>query len=194
MAKHISSIAASGLPMVDKAGFYAQLRGGDLIHCSGASGISVPIEKQTGSPFSHVLMAWMPSWANQWLTLEATINRGVHVGLLSDYVGAYDGDMVLARRPALKQADIIAELNAGFNLLDDGYNWKSEVTFAAHKLVKMFPVSNPQKELYCSGLQQVMTKASPIPIVTTGPIMATPEQIYTDASVEAICATLKPRP
>lgn len=131
--------------MVDKAGFYANLRGGDLVFCSGAPSISVAIEQQTGSPFSHVLMAWMPSWGNQWLTLEATINRGVHVGLLSDYVGTYDGDLILTRRPVLKQADIVAELNAGFNLLDDSYNWQSEVTFAAHKLVNFFPVANPRE-------------------------------------------------
>lgn len=191
MADHLVSVAASDIRKVNASVFLAAVEQGDLVFCSGADGISVPIEKETNSPFSHVLMAWRPWSFSPWLTLEATINKGVHVGLLGDYIPGYNGAVVLASRPKLTVDQINAELVAGFAVLEENYDWQSEVTFAAHKLLKFFPIDNPKKELYCSGLQQLMSKASPYPIVTNGPIMATPEQIYCDASVQPKCAVLK---
>ena len=190
MAAHIDSVASSRLPMLGKEEFYASIHGGDYLMCSGEDGISVVIEKETRSPWSHMLMLWLPWPGSRWLTLEATLQKGVHVGLASDYIDNYKGWLVLARRPKPTLAEIEAELNAGLGLLDEGYDWQSEVTFAAHKLLRIFPIVNPPREVYCSGLQQAMTRATPYPIVTEGPIPATPEQIYTDASVEAVCALL----
>jgi hypothetical protein len=191
MAEHIASIASSSIPKVDATAFLAAVQQGDLVFCSGADGISEPIEKETNSPFSHVLMAWRPWVFSPWLTLEATIDKGVHVGLLSDYVPGYKGGLALASRPRLTADQIEAELESGFAVLDDTYDWQSEVTFAAHKLLKFFPIDNPKKELYCSGLQQLMTRATPYPIVTSGPIMATPEQVWCDPSVAAKCSLAK---
>jgi hypothetical protein len=48
---------------------------------------------------------------------EATIDRGVHVGILADYVDNYDGDVVLARRD-IPESEILAEVNARLALVD----------------------------------------------------------------------------
>lgn len=187
MAPHIDSVANSGIPAVDKAAFYHLLQGGDLVFCSGKADISIAIERETQSPFSHVLMAWVPSWSNEWLTLEATINRGVHIGRLGDYIDNYNGELILARRALLTESMIQAEMNAGFALLDDQYNWQEEVTYAAHKLVKLFPIDHPDGRLYCSGLIQVISRATPFPIQDNGPIMTTPDGVWTDSTVTAVC-------
>lgn len=137
-------------------------------------------------------MAWTPgAWAGQWLTLEATFGRGVHVGLLADYVDHYDGDVVLARRPQLTQAMIEAELARGFSLLDDSYDWQQEVSIAARKLVKALPLLQPKRELYCSGLQYAMSLATPYPLKRPLASYPTPEDNWTDPSVEPVCALTK---
>jgi hypothetical protein len=192
MAIHINSVAGSGIRTVDKQGFYRELEWGDLIFCCGMEPVSKGIEQVTHSPFSHVLMVWLPSGATQWLTLESTFNKGVHVGKLSDYVDTYDGDLVMARRPALTASEKMAALNAGFNVLEDAYDWQQEVAIVAHKLVKAFPVQKPKKEYYCSGLQWLMSTATPYPLQMPGPNLPTPEDNWTDPSVIPICAMRNP--
>lgn len=192
MAAHVESVAASGLAKVTKGEFYERIRPGDLIFCSGREAISEVIEGETHSPWSHVLMAWTPGgWARQWLTLEAAFGRGVHVGLLSDYVDCYDGDVVLARRPALTQAMVETELALGFSLLDDGYDWQQEVSIAARKLVKALPLLQPKQEMYCSGLQYAMSLATPYPLQRPLASFPTPEDNWTDATVEPVCALMR---
>ena len=84
MAVHIRSIVESGIRSVTKGEFYDQVRSGDLLFCSGRAGISRVIEDATASPWSHVLMVWMAgARCQQWLTLEATFSKGVHVGVLA---------------------------------------------------------------------------------------------------------------
>jgi hypothetical protein len=110
MAAHIWSVAESGITTVTKGELYQQIRPGDLLFCSGREAISRAIEDATTSPWSHVLMVWMAGpWCEQWLTLEATFSKGVHVGVLADYVDCYDGDLVLANRLPLSQKMIQAE-------------------------------------------------------------------------------------
>ena len=192
VAQHIDSVINSTIRKADKAGFYAALEWGDLVFCSGREAVGIGIEKITHSPFSHVLMAWLPAHASQWLTIEATLTRGVHVGKLSDYVDGYDGILALARRPALNEAEKIAELNAGFAVLEDPYDWQQEVSMVAHKLIRALPVDRPKKEYYCSGLQWWMSKATPYPLQMPGLNLPTPEDNWTDPTVEAICTLLKP--
>ncbi len=192
MAIHISSVATSGLPGVTKDDFYSLLTGGDLVFCSGRDEVSIGIERMTDSPFSHVLMAWLPAHANQWLTIEATMHRGVHVGKLSDYVDGYNGDLVLTRRPVLTDQEKIAALNAGFAVLEDGYDWQQEVSIVAHKLISALPVIHPDNKYYCSGLMYLMSLASGHPLQKPGPNLPTPEDNWTDATVLPVCAMLHP--
>jgi hypothetical protein len=187
MAIHINSVAGSDIRKVDKQSFYHELEWGDLIFCCGMEPISKGIEQVTHSPFSHVLMAWLPSGATQWLTLESTFNKGVHVGKLSDYVDTYDGDLVMARRPVLTASEKVAALNAGFSVLEDAYDWQQEVTIAAHKLIRALPIDTPKKEYYCSGLQYFMSLATPYPLQRPGPNYPTPEDLWTDPTVTPIC-------
>lgn len=192
MAAHVQSVAGAGIEQVAKGEFYARIRPGDLVFCSGRETISCAIEGLTHSPWSHVLMAWLPgSWGSQWLTLEATFERGVHVGLLADYVDGYDGDLVAARRGCLSESQIHAELNCGLSLLDDGYDWRQELSIAARKLVKALPLIEPKKELYCSGLQYAMSLATPYPLWKPEACLPTPEDNWTDSTVEAVCALLR---
>lgn len=191
MATHISSIAQSTFPRVTKGDLYAQIRPGDLVFCSGREKISRTIEGITNSPFSHVLMAWVPGpWSKQWLTLEATIDRGVHVGMLADYVDNYDGDIALARRD-VPEAELLAEVNAGLALVDDKYDWAEEVSIVGHKLIHQLPIVHPKAELYCSGLQYVMSLASSKPLQRPAANYPTPEDNWTDPSVTPVCALLR---
>ncbi len=191
MAQHIASVAGSGIPLATKAEFYAQLRWGDMLFCSGSGPVSRAIEDVTHSPFSHVLFCWLPAHAGQWLTLEATLQRGVHVGRLSDYVDGYDGDLALARRPAVGDTQKFAELNAGFAVLEDAYDWRQEVSVVAHKLLACLPVVHPLGEYYCSGLMWWMSQASRSPLQMPGPELPTPEENWTDPSVVPVCARLR---
>ena len=190
MARHIDSVAGSTIERVTRAGLYAALRPGDLLFCAGRGCVSEGIGAVTHSPFSHVLMAWLPdAWCTQWLTLEATIDRGVHVGLLSDYIDGYRGDVVLARRN-LPIAEICAEVNAGLALVDDKYDWQQEVSIVARKLIRCLPLLQPKVELYCSGLQYVMSLASRAPLQRPAQSYPTPEDNWTDPSVQPVCALL----
>lgn len=193
MAPHIQSVASSDIPKVSKGDFYAALRGGDLVFCSGKESISKAIEGVTGSPFSHVLMVWLP-WAGcpEWLTLESTDDKGVHVGRLGDYVDTYDGDLVLTRRGDLTQEQIVQQLNTGFALLDDRYDFIEEGSIAVRKmrLFSRLPDVKPAKELYCSGLIQAISLTT-LPFKTYDDDWNSPEQNYIDPSVYAICAIMR---
>lgn len=189
MAAHIQSVAGSGIKKVSRGEIYKEIRPGDLLFCSGTEMISRAIEGITASPWSHVLMVWLPGpWCPQWLTLEATFTKGVHVGLLADYINGYDGDMVLANRPVLSPQMIQDELEHGLSLLDDHYDWQQEVSVAARKLISAVPLIEPKKELYCSGLQYAMSLATPYPLQRPEACYPTPEENWTDPTVEPICA------
>ncbi|MHB1675208.1 MAG: C40 family peptidase [Acidobacteriaceae bacterium] len=192
MASHINSVASSDIPQVTKVEFYEQIRWGDMLFCSGREPVSRAIQCVTHSPFSHVLFAWLPAHAGQWLTLEATMQRGVHVGKLSDYLDSYDGDLVLARRSAVTDAEKFAELNAGLSVLEDAYDWQQELSFVGHKLIRTLPVVKPKGEYYCSGLMWLMSLASNWPLQMPGPELPAPEDNWTDPSVGPVCAIVKP--
>lgn len=192
MAAHIRCIAESRIERVTRGELYQQIRPGDLLFCSGKQPISQTIEKTTASPWSHVLMVWLPGpWCSQWLTLEATFTRGVHVGLLADYVDGYNGDIALANRPCLSPQMLQSELDRGLSLLDDNYDWQQEVSIAARKLIRSLPLIQPKKELYCSGLQYAMSLATPHPLQRPLASYPTPEDNWTDPSVQPVCALLK---
>ncbi len=193
MAIHIDNLNSSGIRQVDKLEFYEQMEWGDLIFCCGQEAISKEIEIITHSPFSHILMAWLPGGATQWLTLESTFHRGVHVGRLSDYVDAYDGDLVMTRRPVLTAAEKMSALNIGLSVLGDAYDWQQEVSLAAHRLIHTLPIDIPQKEFYCSGLQYFMSLATPYPLRRPGANYPTPEDLWMDPTVIPICALPNPR-
>lgn len=190
MAEHIKSIKTSGIRQVDKDQFYKELIWGDLIFCEGDYTISKEIEGVTSSPFSHVLMAWLPAESDIWLTLESTKGKGVHVGKLSDYIDRYNGDIVIGRR-SLTDDQKHAILNTGFAVLEDSYDWQQEASIVAHKLVKAIPVVKPKAEYYCSGLQYLMSLAAPPALKMPGPNLPTPEDNWTDPSVTAICCLIK---
>ena len=188
MAIHIDSVKSSGIRQVEKLDFYNELEWGDLIFCCGRKEISKEIETVTHSPFSHVLMAWLPDGATQWLTIESTFHRGVHVGKLSDYVDDYGGDLVMARRQVLTPDEKMSALNVGLNVLEDAYDWQQEVTMVAHRLLHALPIQMPQKEFFCSGLQYFMSLATPHPLRRPGENYPTPEDLWLDPTVIPICA------
>lgn len=192
MAQHIDDVVTADIPKVSKRDFWFELRSGDLIFCQGKEAISVAIESQTKSPFSHVLQTWLPPDLNKWLTLESTFEHGVHVGKLSDYIDSYSGHLVLCRRPKLTLDDIREIQRKFLTILDDGYNWRSEVGIAAHKLLDCLPVIEPKGEYYCSGAQYFASMAVAPALKRPSPLwLPTPEDNYTDPSVEAVCCLLE---
>lgn len=188
MAAHISSLETSGIPRVPKEEFYKQVRSGDLVFCCGSAVISKMIEGVTASIFSHVLMAWLPEDTDHWLTIESTAKNGVHVGQLASYIEDYEGDLVLARRPLVTEADLRKARDAGLRALDDAYDWRQEMSIVGHRLLKCIPVEIPKDEYYCSGLQYMMSLATRYPLQRPGMNYPTPEDVWTDPTVVPICA------
>lgn len=188
MAEPIQSVAASTIPKVGAAGLFAAMQPGDLVFCWGCEPISQAIEKFTAGP-SHVLKVWLP-WPGlaPWLTLEAEYGRGVRFGQFEDYL-SYPGDLVLCRR-ALTLDQVKAEIAFGAGLLDFKYDTIEFASLVARKLSTRFPLIQPDGQLYCSGLQQAIAAKS-VPFNIPDKPWATPEQLYTDPSVVAVCAQLK---
>ena len=186
----------TNVPKVGRNEFVSALQPGDAVYCWGTEAISKIIEGLAGGP-SHVLTVWRPSWASApWLTVEATFpslshnsKSGVHVGMLADYLNAYPGNLVLTRR-AVSPTQVQVELNAALSLLDDNYNWTTEVSIAARKLIPWLPALESKTTLYCSGLRQVMCEET-VPYKTYGPDPNTPEQCFQDVSTEAICVLMQ---
>lgn len=187
MANPIATVESSGLRAVTKDEWYRELQSGDLVFCCGQAAVSKAIEAMTASPFSHVLMAWLPPDSDVWLTIESTFHRGVHVGRLSDYVDRYDGDLVLARRPALSKEDIRKARDAGLRVLEDRYDWQQEVSMVGHRLLECVPVEIPKREYFCSGLLYLMSLATQYPLERPGENYPTPEDVWRDPTVRPVC-------
>jgi hypothetical protein len=192
MAQHIDSIRTSGIPQVSKADFYTSLVWGDLIFAQGNYAISKGIEQITKSPLSHVLMVWLPFPSSEWLTLESTSDKGVHIGRVTDYVDKYNGDLVLCRRKLTDEQKYKA-LKFGFALLDDKYDARQEAKIVAHKLCSLYPVSASKNEFFCSSLMQQLGiyQLAPFKTASIPGEMDTPEDIFTDPSVETVCSLVK---
>lgn len=187
MATHISSADMAEITPATKAEFYCNLQSGDLVFCCGQAGVSEAIEGVTHSPFSHVLMVWLPADTDTWLTIESTFQQGVHIGRLAAYVDGYDGDLVLARRPVMTQEEIRKARTAGLGVLGDPYDWKQEVSVVGHRLLKCIPIEIPQREYYCSGLLYLMSLATKYPLQRPGQNYPTPEDLWTDPTVIPVC-------
>ena len=127
------------------------------------------------------------------MKLESTFHRGVHVCKLSDYVDAYEGDLVMTRRTVLTDAEKMSALNVGLSVLGDGYDWQQEVSLAAQRLIHSLPLDRPQKEFYCSGLQYFMSLATPYPLRRPAANYPTPEDLWIDPTVIPVCALWNPR-
>lgn len=187
MADHIQSVATSAIPKVSKAGFFEAMRPGDLVFCWGNVAISREIENFTGGP-SHVLKVWVPFETGPWLTLESEFDYGVRFGQFADYL-SYPGDIVLTRRP-LTIAQIEAELTFGATLLDYKYDTVEFASLVARRFSTKFPLIQPKNELYCSGLMQAIAAVS-APFSIPEKPWGTPDQLWEDTSVTAVCALLQ---
>jgi hypothetical protein len=183
--------ATTLVPKLTKAEFLSSVRQGDALYCWGRERISQIIENISGGP-SHVLTAWQPWPGAPWLTLEATFpdlsregDSGVHCGLLSDYLNGYDGNLVLTRRPAVSALQVEIEIEEGLKELGLSYNWTTEVSIAARKVLPFLPPIESNKTLYCSGLRQKMCLLT-LPYNIHGPDPATPEQVYVDPSTLSV--------
>lgn len=195
MAAPIKSVASSGIPLVSKDAFYAQMAPGDLVFTWGADAlISKGIEDFTGEAGfkgpSHVMKVWLP-WENgPWLTLEAEIGKGVRFGNFADYADGYKGDIVLCRRWKLTFDQIRSEIEFGSTLLDYKYDTIEFASIIARKLSNKFPLIQPDGQLYCSGLQQAVAVKS-IPFDVPDHPWATPQQLFTESSVAPVCGLLQ---
>ena len=186
MAQHIASVATSGLPLVAETQFWPLMQPGDLVFCWGDELISKGIEKFTGGP-SHVLKAWtFPG--GPWLTAEAEEGHGFRFGQFADYM-AYPGDIVLCRRP-LSIEQVTREIAFAATLLDYKYANIEFPELVAQRFLNRFPLAMPKDEVVCSGSQQVLAAVS-VPFGMPDVPWATPEQLFTDPSVTAICGRLK---
>lgn len=188
MAQHIDSVATSGIPLVNQAQFYAEMRPGDMVFGWGSSPIiDKGIEGFTGGP-SHVLKVWLPWATSPWVTLEAEFGYGVRIGPFADYM-AYSGDLVLCRRP-LNQLQLLDELTCGISLLDYKYDSIEFASLIARRVCDRLPLIQPPNQLYCSALMQAIAMKS-IPFKVPDRPWADPEQIFTEDSVKTVCGMLQ---
>lgn len=202
MAAPLKSVETSGIPIVTKDQFYKSMAPGDLVFTWGSDAfISKGIEVSTGQGEfsfpekdgfegpSHVMKVWLPWSTAPWLTLEAEIGHGVRVGPFADYADCYPGAIVLCRRP-LTYEQVQLELQFGFSLLDYKYDTVEFASIIARKLSNKFPLIQPPNQLYCSGLQQALATKS-IPFHVPDKPWATPQQLFTESSVQTVCAMLE---
>lgn len=193
MASPLKSVATSGIPLVTKDQFYKSMAPGDLVFGWNSAILSKGIQDFTAEGGfkgpSHVLKVWLP-WSNgPWLTLEAEFGKGVRFGNFADYADAYGGDIVLCRRPITFQ-QVQAEITFGSTLLDYKYDTVEFASIIARKLSNKFPLIQPDGQLYCSGLQQVLATKS-VPFKVPDHPWATPQQLFTEGSVNAVCGLLQ---
>jgi hypothetical protein len=190
MAPHVDSTADIFVPALSIPDFKAQLQHGDILICSGQEPISLAIERQTHSPWSHVgYVALFPG--SEPLLVEAVFKFGVRASRLeANYLGAYNGDVVLCRRtvgliPPEGHAAIVAK---AISRLGDDYDWQSEIQQAAHNLCGFLPEHATLHKLYCSGLVQYGSTAWSNPLRAPNPnVMPSPEDIWTDPTVWPVC-------
>lgn len=193
MANHVESVKQASFPLVGKDEAWKRVRSGMLGFCSGSEPISKAIEGATHSPWSHVFLIWGPVFQRVWLTIEATLEKGVHVGLLSDYIAGGDGDLAFASRID-PTSDLPVEMNSTFDaelaLLDESYATAGLIQEGAHKLLKIIPPDWNKNQCYCSGLQWRGSQASttPFPARDGAP---TPEDLWCDPNTKAIFGLLK---
>lgn len=193
MAQHIDEVADIAIPAVSRAEFIAQLRTGDILMFSGQEPISIAIERETKSPWSHVGYVWLPLYIEP-LFIESVFPNGVRVSrLLSTYIGgAYDGDIVLCRRPIIPADGIEAIIARAISRLGLAYDWQSEVEQAAHNLIPFLPEHATNNELYCSGEVQLASTAWSPALQRPNPkVMPSPEDIWTDPTVLPLAKLLK---
>lgn len=191
MAEHIQSIAASSIPKVLVEQFLAACRTGDMLFCSGSEPVSKGIEQFTGSCFSHVLMIVYSTDMREWLTVEATLQHGVHMGRLDYYLKRYPGDVVLTHRPVLSLEDIHAALHAGADVLDDLYNVGEEALMVCHRLLPWIRPRASTRDYFCSALMEHMSMATQYPLKSAGPGDPTPEENWLDPTVQPVCALVR---
>lgn len=191
MAIHVNQVADVWVPALSCQDFAGQLENGDILFCSGASDVSRAIECETKAPWSHVGYVWLLPGIEP-LFIEAVIKYGVRVSrLIANYIGPYDGDVVLCRR-MLPQEGIKAIIAKAISRLGDGYDWQSEVEQAAHNALSFLPEHATKNELYCSGLVQYASTAwSPALQKPNASVAASPEDNWTDPTVVPICKLLK---
>lgn len=189
MAQHIDNVAGSSIRKVTKAQLYAACRPGDLVFCWGRGVISDGIEKVTRGP-SHVLQIWTTSWAQQWLTFEATVDANVHYGRFSDYTDGYNGDIVLCRRPILTEAQIERQMRHSVKLLGEKYDAIEFASLIVRKVWHRAPLIQPARELYCSAAMQAISFDT-VPFHAPQQSWNTPEDDFTDPTVAAVCALME---
>lgn len=192
MAQHIQTIASSSIPKGSKADFYAAIQFGDIIFCQGNYDISKAIQVATRSCLSHVLVSWLPPNADCWLTAESTADKGVHVGLISDYVDKYNGDIVICRATGLTDVDHYKMMNQFYSVLECAYNATEEVSTLMHKLTMVLPIVQPKKEYYCSQLVKFMRQPTVAPCgVGIDGVNYTPEDAWLDSAIYPVLAYCK---
>jgi hypothetical protein len=190
MADHVDSPSSIFVPALSVEDFKAQLQHGDILFCSGRGCISNAIERATHSPWSHV--GYVALFAGlEPLLIEAVFRFGVRSSRLeANYLGPYDGDVVLCRRSVglispEGQAAIVAK---AMTRLGDGYDQESEIQQAAHKLCGFLPEHSTLHKIYCSGLVQYGSTAWSNPLQIPNPdVMPSPEDIWTDPTVWPVC-------
>lgn len=195
MAKHIQAVGSELSNLVaTRDRFWASLREGLLLFCSGSAKISHAIEGATKSPWSHIAM--VIKIYDQWCVLEAVWPHGVTITPLWQYIDRYEGDLVLCRRLATDgpglglEYDHAKEIRKGIELLGRDYAAVGLVKEGLHRIFTMLPPETNGTACYCSGLQWLMSKDGPYPFSSPSGGAPSPEDCWLDNTVVPICVRL----
>lgn len=192
MAKHVHTVTDSDIPKYDKPAFWAALKEGRLLFCSGSAAISHAIEQATNSPWSHIAM--VIKVYDVWCVLEAIYQHGVTITPMWQYIDRYEGDLVLCRRidpTTRKELDYQDAVQKGLMLLGRDYATLGLVKQGLHRIFTMLPAEMNDEDCYCSGLQWIMSTATPYPFSSPQGGAPAPEDEWNDATVEPIGALLQ---
>ncbi len=192
MAPHLNSLMDLAPCAVDKANFWSRLRPGRLLYCNGSEEISDAIEDACKSLLSHIAM--IVQFYGTWCVIEAVWPHGVVITPAEHYIENYEGTLILCRRvdPAGNDVDETPSILEMRKHLGEDYAASGLVKQGLHLIFKGFPPECSDRQIYCSGLQNLGSLATSAPFYPNYKIdgQPSPEQLYVHPSNLLDCALL----
>jgi hypothetical protein len=189
MATHIADVVSSGLPLLTKEEFVAQIKDGDMLFLGGDYLISHLIEKRTGSPWSHVGMLFTEQNTKAVLCLEAVHEAGIRIGSLDHYMNHYKGTAILARIPTASYEQFKKALNVGILKLDGGYDTNQLLQIGAQAVLPFVKPTSSDDSAFCSGLMEIVWTAAGVQLNHNAHGNLSPEELWNQPLVVGICGT-----
>lgn len=189
MAKHLTSLKNSGIPIVSPSEARGLIQDADIFFCCGVNPAALVIRGVTGSILSHTGLLYRDG--QNIPTIESTFTQGVHEGNVNDYINCGDGDFIITRLNGITSVEAQFILNQARALIGKHYEVNEEIQMLLNKLCPLFKVEPEYKEYFCSGeVQEALVGTQfAIPDDKDGG-NATPEDVWESPFIIPICAVV----